>query len=163
MDVTPRTTRRVLATLAAALALPALVAAPALEAKPKKVKLTANLKGKHTVPGPGDPDGSGKLKLTITKKKAKQRLCYELTVQGLGGVREARIREGAKGDTGPGVLRLFRVASPVTGEGTTKGCFKVKPRIVRELKRNASGLYAEVENAGYPQGALRGQLRKRGR
>lgn len=151
------------ALLAAAVAAGAL--APAADAgKAKKIRLMAPLKGKHTVPGPGDPDGSGKLKLVIaTKPKKPPRLCWELSVQGLGGVRKATIRKGVKEERGPSVLRLFKVASPVTGEGTTKDCMKVKRKLVRKLKRNPGGHYAEVSNSGYPQGALRGQLRKVGR
>ena len=150
------------AALAAVLAF-ALIPADADAGKTKKVRLMAPLKGKHTVPGPGDPDGSGKLKLAIKiKAKKKPRLCYELDVRGLGGVREAKIRKGAKDKTGPSVLRLFKVAEPVTGEGVTKGCRRVKRDVVRALRRDPSGHYAEVENTGYPQGALRGQLRRLG-
>ena len=152
----------VAAALAAALCL-ALAPAGADAGKAKKVKLMAPLKGKHTVPGPGDPDGSGKLKLAIKiKGKKKPRLCFQLDVRGLGGVREAKIRKGVKDERGPSVLRLFKMSEPVTGEGVTKGCRRVQPKTVRKLKRNPSGHYAEVENSGYPQGALRGQLRKLG-
>jgi hypothetical protein len=149
------------AAIAAALSL-ALIA-PAADAGKKKVRMMAPLKGKHTIPGPGDPDGSGKLKLTIHQKgKRKGKVCYELSVHGLGGVREAKIRRGDKDETGPSLLRLFKVSEPVTGEGTTTGCVKARPKVRRELKRRTPALYAEVENAGYPQGALRGQLRKLG-
>jgi hypothetical protein len=141
----------------------ALIPVSADAGKGKKVRLMAPLKGKHTIPGPGDPDGSGKLKLTIHQKgKRKGKVCYELNVHGLGGVREAKIRRGDKDETGPSLLRLFNVSEPVTGEGTTTGCVKARPKVRRELKRRTPALYAEVENAGYPQGALRGQLRKLG-
>lgn len=129
--------------------------------KPKPVKLTANLKGKHVEPGPGDPDGSGKLKLKIRMHK-KRNLCYVLDVQGLGGVREARIRTGARFETGPGLLKVFKASEPVTGEGVTEDCVKVRKRMLRRLKRDPGAYYADVVNAGYPDGALRGQLRKRG-
>lgn len=151
-----------LAALVAA-ATGAAVLASGADAAGKQVKLRAPLHGKHTVPGPGDPDGKGRVVLRIINKKKlrKRKVCYRLSVRGLGGVRALRISRGKPHTRGPTVLRVFRVSQPVTGEGTTKGCTKANRRVARKLRRNPSRFYAEVINAGYPQGALRGQLRKR--
>ena len=114
---------------------------------------TASMTGAQEVPGPGDPDASGKAEITVVD--ATDNVCYEFDVRGLAPATVAHIHRGAMGVAGPPVVTL---EPPVDGE--RDGCVAAPGAIADEIQRNPSAFYVNVHNAEYPNGALRGQLRR---
>ncbi|MET9517323.1 CHRD domain-containing protein [Streptomyces sp. NPDC002994] len=124
----------------------------------------ADLTGRQEVPGPGDPDGSGEFWYQIKHGT----LCYSLNVRKISQPTAAHIHAGKRGVAGPVVVTL---KTPTYG--SAKGCIKAKPHqttanaekvlTYRELKQIAckpGKFYANVHNNPYPDGAIRGQLRR---
>ncbi|MBT2492989.1 CHRD domain-containing protein [Streptomyces sp. ISL-96] len=123
-----------------------------------------DLTGREEVPGPGDPDGSGEFWYQIKHGT----LCYSLNVRKIAQPTAAHIHAGKRGVAGPVVVTL---KTPTYG--SSKGCIKAKPHqttanaatvlTYRELKQIAckpGKFYANVHNNPYPDGAIRGQLRR---
>ena len=111
------------------------------------------LTGAAEVPGPGDSDGSGTAR--ITADAATNQICYELTVQAIDAPTAAHIHRGAVGVAGPPVVTL----DPPT-RGSSRGCYNVERELAAAIIANPAGFYVNVHNARYPQGAVRGQLRR---
>lgn len=147
-----------LGTLAAvAIAVPALSSAD----RPDPVKVTSQLKGKHTEPGPGDPDGAGKIVLLL--RADKRRICFRLDVDALNLLKKAHLHAGGEGELGPEKLELFSDQAGLDGNGNYNGCIKrVKRGLLEGLASTPEQYYVDVHTNGYPQGALRGQLKARG-
>lgn len=111
------------------------------------------LTGAAEVPGPGDADGSGTAR--ITADATTNQICYELTVQAIDAPTAAHIHRGAVGVAGPPVLTLD---PPTTG--ASRGCYDVARELAAGIVANPENHYVNVHNARYPQGAVRGQLRR---
>jgi hypothetical protein len=131
-------------------------ALPATAAPQPLATLTAKLT--TAVPGPGDPDGHGNATIKVYKTK----VCYMISVMGIKPATEAHIHKGAKGQTGPVVV-------PTASSGqtsfnpprpTSSGCSAVPAALSMKLRQNPSNYYVNVHNKPYPEGAIRGQLRK---
>jgi len=86
-------------TLAIATAAFAAFVVPALAAV-EDVELSAKLKGKDEVPGPGDNDGTGVAQLET--KIAKSKLCYLVEFENIETATAAHVHKGAKGEAGKG-------------------------------------------------------------
>lgn len=114
--------------------------------------LSAALTGAAEVPGPGDPDGGGSATVRFDSGVGA-RLCYDLTVTGIDAATMAHIHRGAGGTAGPVVVPLTAPAS-----GFSSGCVDVTAALSAEILANPGGFYANVHNAAYPGGAVRGQL-----
>ena len=113
-----------------------------------------NLTGGTEVPGPGDPDGSGTAEVSIADRV--DNLCYEIDdVRGIAVATAAHIHRGAAGTAGPPVVTLD---TPTDGESS--GCQQVPEALADEIEANPAMFYINVHNAEYPNGAIRGQLRK---
>lgn len=113
-----------------------------------------NLTGAAEVPGPGDPDGSGTAEVSIADRI--DNLCYEIDdVRGIAPATAAHIHRGAAGTDGPPVVTLD---APTDGE--SNGCKEVPEALADEIEANPANFYINVHNAEYPNGAIRGQLRK---
>ncbi len=108
-------------------------------------QLGAVLVGGNEVPGPGDPDGWGLADVSVDK----QEVCWRISVQGVGPITAAHIHPGPAGVSGP-------VAVPL--EPFRRGCTDVRPRTARFIAEHPTQFYVNVHNAGFPSGALRGQL-----
>jgi CHRD domain-containing protein len=136
-------------TVAAALAFPADGAA-------RTVTLTAKLSGKKEVPGPGDPNGRGKAVIRLNAARAK--VCYVITYSKINGSSAAHIHTGAKGVAGDVLVALYGTQ---TSKSRVKGCaFDVPTATIKSIKSNPKGFYVNVHNTDFPNGAIRGQLRK---
>lgn len=122
------------------------------------VKLT----GKQEVPGPGDRDGKGFFAWQVKH----WRLCYVITAKRIKPATMAHIHKGAKGVAGPIVVAL---KAPTDGKAS--GCIKAVKRQtsanamttltwaeLRGIVKHRDQYYANVHNAKYPAGAIRGQL-----
>ncbi|MEU5691786.1 CHRD domain-containing protein [Actinosynnema sp. NPDC020468] len=115
------------------------------------VTRTATLRGSSEVPGPGDPDGRGYAVLRISR----DRVCASLAVDGVVTPTAAHVHRGATGVAGPVVATL---ATPADGDAA--GCVAVDRDVTRGLVREPGQFYVNVHNGPFPNGALRGQLRR---
>ena len=133
-----------LALLAAlVLALPASAAALA--------HLETDMRGKHEVPGPGDPDGRGHADVKVFRAE----VCYTLSAKRIKPATAAHIHQGRRGEAGPVVVTL----KPPT-DGFSKGCVDVGGALARNLREHPKAYYINVHNARFPDGAIRGQLER---
>ncbi len=112
---------------------------------------SATLTGAAEVPGPGDPDGSGSASLRLNPGQGE--ICYELAVANIAPATAAHIHVGPAGVAGPVVVPL---APPTSG--SSSACAAVDRDLVLAILKNPAGYYVNVHNAGFPAGAVRGQL-----
>ena len=156
--------RRVAATMLAA-ALTAgltLLAAPGAAASGKATVLTASLSGAREVPGPGDPDGRGRAVVKLAGGKA----CYVLRWSGISAPTAAHIHTGRAGVAGSVAVLFFEPGSnaaslPDTLNAVT-GCVEVNRDLARAIAARPRHWYVNVHTADFPNGAIRGQLRRGG-
>lgn len=112
--------------------------------------------------GVGDPDGRGKFAFVAFDSK----LCYVLTARKIDPAAAAHIHAGAKGVNGGIVVGL---TAPT--EGFSFDCIDAVPDTTENTPEvltqseldtiiaDPAGFYANVHNATFPAGAIRGQLR----
>jgi CHRD domain len=139
----------VLAILAAAVVL----ALPASAAPQPLATLTAKLAKRP--PGPGDPNGHGHAMVKVYEA----RVCYTLSARGIKPATLAHIHKGRKGVAGAVVVPTdgssFKPPRP-----TSSGCEAISKRLSMKLRHKPSHYYVNVHNNPYPEGAIRGQLRR---
>lgn len=121
---------------------------------PDSTAFEAPLTGAAEVPDAGDPDGSGRAVVRIDLTKAE--VCYELTVANIDPAQAAHIHQGAAGVAGGVLITL----SPPTAAGSVTGCVTGDVNVLRAITTAPEGYYVNVHNAAYPNGAVRGQLRR---
>ena len=127
---------------------------PALAAV-EDAELSAKLKGKEEVPGPGDDDGTGEAQLET--KIAKSKICYLIEYEDIGTATSAHVHKGAKGEDGKVVIPLFEDEET---ESPAEDCVKVeKDRTLKKLVKNPADFYVNLHNEEFPDGAIRGQLK----
>ena len=119
------------------------------------------LTGAAEVPGPGDDDGRG----TFAYVTFRDHLCYVLTARRIEPAVLAHIHTGASTVAGPIAINLV---APT--EGFSSGCITAvddsTPNTAAVLLRSElaaivatpENFYANVHNAPFPAGAIRGQL-----
>ena len=149
--------RRAAPAFAALLALAvgsASAAEPKAKAPAARPTLKAKLTGAAEKPTPGDPKGSGAVTLHVDA--AKDQICYELQVKGVGAVTMAHIHQAPPTESGPPLAELKAPGA----DGKSSGCVAAGPILLKGLTDNPGAYYVNVHNAQYPGGALRGQLRK---
>ena len=117
--------------------------------------ITIAMTGAAEVPGPGDPDGTGTA--TITLNPGKGEVCYELMVDKIATANAAHLHSGAADKAGPPVLTLKAPA-----EGSSKECATLEKDKIMDIMKNPANYYVNVHNAEFPDGAVRGQLAKKG-
>ena len=139
--------------LAAVMALMAVFANPAV-AQPVTGLDASYMSGKGEVPGPGDPDGGGTA--TIVLIPSQNMFCYSLKVSNIAPATAAHIQRGAFHEAGPIVLDL----NPPLADGASSGCTSVEPALIDSLLESPESYYVNVDNAQFPNGAIRGQLSK---
>ena len=106
------------------------------------------------VPGPGDTFASGTFKL----KFGRGELCYEVTVTNLSGfIDRIAIYRGTAGFVGSEVFVLSPSEIGIPG---LQGCRPIDSALAREISRNPADFYIQVNTTAYPNGALRGQIKK---
>jgi CHRD domain len=123
----------------------------------KSKLLKAKLKGANEVPGPGDSDGRGKATIRVNPKKGK--VCFRLRWKNIAEPpTKAHIHKGAKGVAGAIVVTLF------DGTAANEGCVTgLDSDLLRDIKRHPRQYYVNIHNSEFPDGAIRGQLKKSGR
>jgi CHRD domain len=133
-----------------AVAVPVVAGVPAAEA----ATLRATLSGAKEAPTKGDPNGRGKARITLNARSG--RVCYRISLRGIGTVTAGHIHVGRAGKAGDVVVPLFAKATK-----RPRGCAPGRYRSeVRDILEHPGRFYVNVHNARYPNGAARGQLRR---
>ena len=135
--------RILIATALVALAVPIAAFATA-----GKSSLHATMSGKAERPA-GDPDGAGTAEIKINGRQ----VCWELTVRRIARPTAAHIHRGRAGVSGAVVV-------PLGGAYRAKGCTNTSAANARAIAARPGNFYVNVHNARYPNGAVRGQLRR---
>jgi hypothetical protein len=146
-----------LAALATALTLTAASGAKSAKRgdRSKSTTLTAKLRGTNEVPA-ADPDGSGKAEVLLLPRFGA--VCFRLSWKNIGDPVAAHIHRGAKGENGPIVVAFSEPAF------RNRGCVDgVSADLIRNIKRHPRNFYVNIHNAEFPNGAIRGQLKRSGR
>lgn len=113
----------------------------------------ANLTGAQKV-GPGDPDGSALARITIEDNF--DQVCWNISdVRNISPVTAAHIHVGAVGVNGPPVFTLRK-----SNQGTWTGCAEGAEWTQDRIEGNPERFYVNLHTADYPNGAIRGQLRR---
>jgi hypothetical protein len=145
---------RKFAMLAAVVAGPLGTAAIAESAVAAEKTFSSSMSGRQEVPKTGDRNGRGTAR--ITTDAARGKVCYRINLKRVGTVAAGHIHPGKRGVAGAPVVTLF-------GEATRKprGCVRnVEKSLIRRIERNPGKFYVNVHNARFPEGAVRGQLKK---
>ena len=138
----------IVAALAAGLIVPATVGAATV--------LKSRMTGAQVV---NDDGGAprGVAQATLHLNADRHRLCFEIAYSGLGGRATAGyLRQGEPGQMARPAVVLFarRASDPVSG------CVgAVGNRTMRGLQQRPGAYYVDLASAGFPKGAVRGQLR----
>lgn len=148
--------RRTRGTVLALAAVAVAVALPATGAGAGAVKLVAELDGNDEVPDKGDPNGTGAGDFRV--KTTKRKLCFDIAFERIEAPTAGHIHEGDEGVAGGVLITLFEDEAGATSP--VAGCVKAKRSLLKEIKRNPAHYYANLHNAEYPAGAIRGQLLK---
>ena len=103
----------------------------------------------------GNLNGSGTATVIVL---GAGRLCFSITVQGIGTPTAAHIHQADAGRNGPIVVPLVPI--PGTGNpGTSSGCVSgIAAALLTDIRNNPGKFYVNVHNAAFPLGAVRGQL-----
>jgi len=131
------------------------LAAPGAAAGGHATLLAASLTGRQEVPGPGDPDGSGKALVRLSGDQA----CFVLKWSGISAPMAAHIHVGRRGVPGGVVVGFFQGQLPDTLNAVA-GCAPADPADVEAIAANPSGFYVNIHTTEFPDGAIRGQLKK---
>ena len=116
-------------------------------------RLTANLTGAAEVPGPGKVNASGSAVVRVNA--VQRRVCYTVNFRNIPNTTMAHIHAGARGVAGPPVVTLERA-----GPRAFQGCARVTRQLARDLVDRPRRFYVNVHSAAFPEGAIRGQLRR---
>jgi len=106
------------------------------------------------VPGPAAEGAVGAAVVALVRERNE--VCVEIDVRDLDQPTAAHIHQAEPGTTGDVVLAL---KAPRTGEDSVDACVHAAPEVLRRLGDDPSQFYLDVHSTGFPEGALRGQLR----
>lgn len=116
---------------------------------------TATLSGTNEVPGPGDPDGAATASVTVNTTTGA--VCVNASTTALEPISAMHLHEGAAGAAGP-----VRVDFAVTSGSTVAKCVSTTPAQATAIAAAPASFYLNIHTAGFPDGAVRGQLATRG-
>ena len=121
--------------------------------------LAAKLLGKNEISptgkrNAGDRDGRGHASVS----GRGTRICVALAYKDLGTITGAHIHRGRANQNGPIVVPL---ATPTNGAlGASASCHTVAASLSKAIVRNPSGFYVNIHTTAFPNGAIRGQLKR---
>jgi hypothetical protein len=102
----------------------------------------------------GDSDGFGAFAATTEAGK----LCYALAVGGIDTPVAAHIHKAKRNKNGPIVITLTQ---PSSGDpGASSACITPDPELLSAIKKHPNRYYVNVHTPAFPNGAIRGQLKK---
>ena len=106
----------------------------------------------HPSGGTGDPQASGLVTLTVMPVERK--VCYDFMLRGADRPMMAHIHRGRPLQNGPPIVTLF------TGPGAPlEGCAAANTGQLADIIADPADYYVALATTGYPDGALRGQLK----
>lgn len=141
---------------------------PSKPGKPaSKVLFEAVLNGQNEVDAnrrkkAGDLDGQGLAAITIKGSS----VCFGIVTQGIGTVTAAHIHAGKKGKNGAPVLLLPTPGGQAGDPGAFSYCVAADSATynfgldLNRLRKNPERYYVNVHTTEFPNGAVRGQLRR---
>ena len=112
------------------------------------ISLSAKLNGASETGG-GDTDGTGAFAAQLDPETGD--LCYTLTAKGIAAPTMAHIHKGAAGADGDVVVKI-----DITTDGDE--CVAIQRDLAKAIAAAPSAYYANIHNADFPKGAIRGQL-----
>ena len=118
-------------------------------------KIAGTLSGTDEVPGPGDSDGVGLFEARVNP--GTERICYTLTASSIDAATVAHIHTGALGVAGAPVLTLD---TPDGDDDDSEDCQDIDRDLAQSLIQTPENFYVNVHTGPFPNGAIRGQLRK---
>jgi CHRD domain len=147
--------QRVLRTLLVGVLLVGLSGAIA-SAAPRPNAFNFMMSGAEVVPGPGDPDGTARANVSLFFSKPYT-VCAAANPQGSvqSPFTSIELHRAPAGEAGPTVITFDLDRGGLT---EMDGCADVDKRLMRDIQDNPELFYLEVENAEFPNGAIRGQL-----
>ena len=98
-------------------------------------------------------DGTGTAEVDINSDR--NRLCYQITLEGVQNVTAAHIHTGGEGVAGPVVIDLKYQGDDSGGEGCLDG---IAESTLEDASEQPGNFYVNVHSERYPDGAVRGQL-----
>lgn len=111
--------------------------------------LHAKLTGKAEQPA-GDTNGKGSATIRVKGRK----VCFTLNYTKIAKPNAAHIHRGAPGESGSVVVGLF------AGSPKKTGCVTTTSDLATELAKHPGRFYVNIHNGDFPNGAIRGQLKK---
>lgn len=132
-----------------------LIPAAHAQADAGPVYLAAGLRGANEVGVKGDGDGRS----TVVLRIEGDQVAFAIRWNRVGTPSAGHIHLGAKGKNGDVQLDLIKQAPPKTALGVS-GVTTADPQLLKDLVDNPGGFYANLHNAAFPKGAVRGQFHK---
>lgn len=153
--------KRILATgLLAAAVLPVLPAlgahADARRSDDDVVYLAAGLRGANEVGLKGDADGRS----TVVLRISGDQVSFAIRWNGVDAPSAAHVHLGAKGANGDVKFEFFTKPLPAGVLGVTGTVAVEDETVLRSLVDDPGGFYANLHNAAFPKGAVRGQFHR---
>ena len=112
----------------------------------------ATLDAAQVVSSRGDSDGYAKAELTVADEL--NQVCYDVNeIRNLGPITSITINRGARGMTGPVVLRLQQA-----NEGGWKNCIARAEWREDAFENSPSAYFIQIATTDFPNGAIRGQF-----
>jgi hypothetical protein len=137
---------------------------PAMSTEPDQNKLLTRLNGAKVIPGPGDPDGTGRFKGRLYLRH----LCCQFDVTGIAEPTTAHIFSGVFGELGSPAIKIdlpvdgsvYRCIGSVQDDRDTSD--KMSKSEYAALTHSGDQFYLQLATTEFPDGAIRGQLKRRG-
>jgi CHRD domain-containing protein len=100
--------------------------------------------------------GNGSGEATIEINSDRNRVCYDIKLDGMKDVTAAHIHDGEKGKAGPVVVNLNYSGTDSGGQACVDG---VSESVLEKVSKDPDKHYLNVHTKTYPDGAARGQLK----
>jgi hypothetical protein len=126
----------------------------------------AKMSGDQVVGGPGAPNGEGTAKLHLWQENGEEAVCFTVKYNGIESRKglDVAVYKGKRNENGALQFRLVNedLKSPIEGRGncvTGLGPGSA-PKKLNKITRNPRRYNVNVKTDKYPDGAIRGQLKK---